>query len=52
MIPQPFFAFGLIYAVYTLRVYQIKQENLKLDALVKQRTKELFAEKETSERLL
>jgi adenylate cyclase len=52
MIPLTLLAFGLIYAVYTLRVYQIKQENIKLEALVQIRTKELFAEKETSERLL
>jgi class 3 adenylate cyclase len=43
---------GFAYGVYSLRVYQIKQENIKLEKLVKQRTKELFAEKETSERLL
>ncbi len=43
---------GIFYAIYTFRVYRIKQENLKLEELVKQRTKELFAEKETSERLL
>ena len=52
MTPLTLLAFGLMYGVYTLRVYQIKQENLKLEALVQIRTKELFAEKETSERLL
>lgn len=44
--------FGLVYSIYTFRVYRIKQENLKLEAQVQQRTKELFAEKETSEKLL
>jgi class 3 adenylate cyclase/ligand-binding sensor domain-containing protein len=43
---------GLLYALYTFRVYRIKQENLKLEVQVQQRTKELFAEKETSEKLL
>lgn len=52
MIPISILAFGFIYGIYALRVYQIKQENIKLEKLVQQRTKELFEEKETSERLL
>lgn len=43
---------ALSYGVYSFRVYRIKQENAKLDALVRVRTKELQEEKEVSERLL
>ncbi|MCB1179809.1 MAG: hypothetical protein KDK36_19690 [Leptospiraceae bacterium] len=43
---------ALGYGIYSFRVYRIKKENAKLDALVKKRTKELFEEKEVSEKLL
>lgn len=41
-----------LYGLYRYKVYRIKQENEKLDHLVKQRTRELSEEKEVSEKLL
>ncbi|HMY66635.1 MAG TPA: adenylate/guanylate cyclase domain-containing protein [Leptospiraceae bacterium] len=43
---------AVFYSIYRVRVYQMRLQNIRLEGLVRDRTKELQAEKEVSENLL